>query len=204
MPVIAKCAGSRYKGSVHLHRSLLLRPKVSQHHLAIDPRRPRQSQIRPMTAPDGIRWPPPPLRPHRIQVNRPPQLTQTSVLLAQDRLVPPWKHRPPRSMVPIPILSLARQPSLPDPAERIALPLRQPMPVVGHQHVGIEREGMFLFFSFQPPEARPVIRLGLEHGRAVMASGDNVVERAFAFDARWSGPGFLLRAGAFTPSQLVT
>jgi len=48
------------------------------------------------------------------------------------------------------------------------------MPVVGHQHVGLEREGMFLFLSFQPPEARPVIRLVLEHGRAVMASGDDL------------------------------
>jgi hypothetical protein len=31
-----------------------------------------------------------------------------------------------------------------------------------------------------------------------------VGERALAFDVRWSGPGFLLRAGAFTSSRLVT
>ena len=33
---------------------------------------------------------------------------------------------------------------------------------------------MFLFLSFQPPEARPVIRLVPENGRAVMASGDDL------------------------------
>jgi hypothetical protein len=33
---------------------------------------------------------------------------------------------------------------------------------------------MVLFLSFQPPEERPVIRLVLEHGRAVMASADDL------------------------------
>jgi hypothetical protein len=43
-----------------------------------------------------------------------------------------------------------------------------------HNRADRIKEGMFLFLSFQPPEARPVIRLVLEHGRAVLASADDL------------------------------
>ena len=111
------------------------------------------------------------------------QLAQIPVALTKDGFVPPLQHVADLLIFPIVVLSVTRQHSLHDAANRICLTLDQQVHMIGHEAVSVNEEWQSSLLDFEQREKLLVVIVAVKDLLSVIAARDYVIEAALDFNA---------------------
>ena len=116
------------------------------------------------------------------------QFQMIGISITEQGLIAPLEQMPGFPVAPIVILGMGELERLHRAPKRDLFGFNQQMDVIGHQDKRIAPETIPPPVPFQAGEIRLIVRLIMKERRAAIAAGNDVIEGAGEFHARFSSP----------------